>query len=191
MDATSIFAILEEKFPGDVTDLTVDGGVKDPFCVVPAGKLVQICKFLRDDQRLAFDFLQCITGVDYPREEQLCSVYHLYSYTHHHAIALKVFVPRNDPKVPSVTGVWSTADWQEREQYDLLGIQYTDHPELKRLLMPDDWVGYPMRKDYTEADSYREMSTTRYSVMELLAAYDKEHPQTEGQRPYVVEEDGE
>ena len=193
MEANEIFAALQEKFGESVSDFTPadletpKGAVRDAFCLVTAEELVDVANFLRHDPTLRFDFLQCITGVDYPREEQLHSVYHLYSYALRHQFVIKVVVPRDKPLLPSVVAVWKTADWQEREQYDLLGLQYTGHPDLRRLLMPDDWVGYPMRKDYEEESEYRGMPTTRYSVMDLLKAYDEEHPQTEGERPRIVE----
>jgi NADH-quinone oxidoreductase subunit C len=190
MDAAAIFQRLAEQFGDAVYELTpAAGGIKDAFCKVKAARLVEVATFLRDDPALRFDFLQCVTGLDYPKQKILVSVYHLYSYQHRHDFVVKVEVDRDNPLLPSVTSVWKTADWNEREQYDLIGLQYTGHPELKRLLMPDDWVGHPMRKDYKEADNYREMPTNRYSVMELLSAYDKEHPQTEGDRPRIVKEE--
>ena len=190
MEAAEVHAALAEKFGEAVGELVpADGGIKDAYCVVTADALADICTFLRDDERLRFDFLQCLTAVDYPRDEKLVGVYHLYSYPLKHSFVLKVELPRAEPLCPSVTGVWSTANWLEREQYDLFGVLYTGHPDLRRLLMPDDWVGYPMRKDYQEASEYRGMLTSRYSVLEMLATYDKEHPQTEGERPRIVEVD--
>jgi NADH-quinone oxidoreductase subunit C len=190
MEAADIYSLLQGGHEDAVYEFTpAADGIKDAFCKVKADRLVDVCKFLKIDTRCRFDFLQCVTALDYPREEILVSVYHLYSYKHRHSFVLKVEVPRENPMVPSVTSLWNTANWNEREQYDLVGIQYTGHPDLRRLLMPDDWVGHPMRKDYEEADDYRGMATTRYSVLELLAAYDKEHPQTEGERPRIVEVD--
>jgi NADH-quinone oxidoreductase subunit C len=190
MEAAEIYKLLEETFGDAVSGFTpAEEGVKDAFCLVKADAFLDVCKFLKVDMRMKFDFLQCVTGLDYPREEKLVSVYHLYSYKHRHEFVVKVEVPRDKPEVPSVVGLWKTADWNEREQYDLIGIHYTGHPDLRRLLMPDDWVGHPMRKDYEEADDYRGMPTTRYSVLDLLVAYDKEHPQTEGERPRIVEVD--
>ncbi len=188
MEAAEIYKLLEDTVGDAVSGFTpAEEGVKDAFCLVKADALLDVCKFLKVDMRTKFDFLQCITGIDYPRDEKLVCVYHLHSYTHQHEFVFKVEVPRDEPLIPSVVGLWKTANWNEREQYDLLGIQYTGHPDLRRLLMPDDWVGYPMRKDYQEADEYRGMATTRYSVLDLLVAYDKEHPQTEGERPRIVE----
>ena len=192
MDAQAIFDALHEKFGESIYGFTpAEDGVKDAFCMVKADDLPDVCQHLKSDPQLKFDFLQCLTAVDYPREEKLHSVYHVYSYPLRHSFVLKVELPREKPLCPSVYGVWKTADWHEREQYDLFGVQYTNHPELRRLLMPDDWVGYPMRKDFEEADDYRTMPTTRYSVMELLSAYDKEHPQSEGERPRIVEKEDE
>jgi NADH-quinone oxidoreductase subunit C len=188
MHATDIATLLRERIGAEaVGELVTGEGIKDPFVVVAASALVDACGILRADERFAFDFLQCLTAVDYPREGKLVCVYHLYSYPHRHAFVVKVELPRDAPVCPSVTAIWKTANWLEREQYDLFGVQFTGHPELRRLLMPDDWVGYPMRKDYVEAGDYRGMSTRRYSVMALLSAYDKQHPQPEGERPRVVE----
>ncbi len=183
MEAKAIFERLAGKFGEAVFDYTEGNGVKDPFCKVKPDKLVEVGTFLRDDPDLRFDFLQCVTAVDWIKQEKIEVVYHLYSYKHRHSFVVKVELPRNEPVVPSVVSVWSTADWQEREQFDLFGVQFPGHPDLKRLLMPDDWDGHPMRKDFKESDEYRGMPTTRYSPLELLAAYDKAHPQKEGERP--------
>ena len=96
-------------------------------------------------------------------------VYHLYSYPLRHEAVLKVSVPRDRPRLPSAADLWHNANWLEREQYDLLGVVFDGHPDLRRLLLPDDWVGHPMRKDYQEAAEYRGMPTTRPSPMDLLA----------------------
>lgn len=130
---------------------------------------------LRDDPALRFDFLQNLTAVDWIKRDVIEVVYHLFSYPHRHAIAVKVDLPRAAPRVPSVAAVWPTADWMEREQFDLLGVVFLNHPDLRRLLMPDDWVGHPMRKDYHEARSYRGMPTSRPSPLDLLSGYDRAH----------------
>jgi len=110
-----------------------------------------VCRFLRDDPDLAFDFLSDVTGVDRlklpessPRFEV---VYHLYSLPHKRRLRLKVRVDEGQ-RVPTVTGVWPTANWHEREVYDLFGVPFDGHPDLRRILMPDDWEGHPLRKDY-------------------------------------------
>jgi NADH-quinone oxidoreductase subunit C len=138
----------------------------DPWIEVSVDGLIQIATYLRDEPSLAFDYLNSITAVDYLHtdekkaakagwEPHLEVVYHLFSMQHKHSLVLKVMLPRwrDDtpgelPQVPSVAGVWSTADWHERETYDLLGVEFMGHPNLRRILCPEDWVGYPLRKDY-------------------------------------------
>jgi NADH-quinone oxidoreductase subunit C len=132
-------------------------------------------RFLRDDEALRFEFLANLTAVDWPKLQRIECVYHLFSYAHRHEVTVKVYLPRGNPRAPSVAGLWHCADWLEREQYDLLGVVFDGHPDLRRLLMPDDWVGHPMRKDYGEASEYRGMPTTRPSPIALLLDFDKNH----------------
>ncbi len=138
----------------------------DPWIEVAPEGLVAICQYLRDEPDLRFDMLNCISAVDYfepdPKkaakadfEPHLEVVYHLSSIQYKHTLVLKVILPRwrNDaagelPEVPSVANVWRTANWHEREVYDLSGVMFTDHPDLRRILCPEDWVGHPLRKDY-------------------------------------------
>lgn len=105
-----------------------------------------------------FNYLQCQAGYDTGPGGDLVSMYHLVkvadNVTTPEEVRIKVFVPRNDPRVPSVYWIWKAADWQERESYDMYGIVYEGHPDLKRLLMPEDWVGFPLRKDYISPDFY-------------------------------------
>jgi len=105
-----------------------------------------------------FNYLQCQCGIDNGPGEQLVSMYHLNKVSDNadrpEEIRVKVFLPRENPTVPSVYWIWKTADWQERESYDMYGIIYEGHPNLKRILMPEDWVGYPLRKDYISPDFY-------------------------------------
>ena len=195
LDSKTIFDALAAKFGDAVHTFTpvsspepgskAQGGVKDEFCQVKPEKLVEVATFLRDDASMRFDFLQCISAVDWIKEGSIQVVYHLYSYPLRHSFVIKATTPRDAALVPSVVGVWPTADWMEREQYDLFGVAFTGHPDLRRLLMPDDWPGHPMRKDNKEAAEYRGMPTVRYSPLDLLLAYDKAHPQTEGQRPIM------
>jgi NADH-quinone oxidoreductase subunit C len=128
--------------------------------------LLPVCQFLCDEPRLHFQMLNCITGVDYchtdPKKSgqsawppHLEIVYHLSSLTNRHTLVLKVHTPRwqDDrpdrlPEVPSVSGIWKTALWHEREVYDLIGVWFTGHPDLRRILCPEDWTGHPLRKDY-------------------------------------------
>jgi NADH-quinone oxidoreductase subunit C len=108
--------------------------------------LLSLAAYLKDEPALAFDFLSDLTGVEY--EDRFEVVYHLYSIPHSHRLRVKVPLKRDNPTVPSVISVWPTADWHEREAYDLLGITFSGHPNLVRILMPDDFEGHPLRKDY-------------------------------------------
>ena len=92
-------------------------------------------------------------------------VYHLYSYRHRHAFVLKVDAARDNPVVVTVANVWSHAEWQEREAFDLLGVTFEGHPDLRRLLMPEDWPGHPLRKDFVEPEEYHGIATSRESLL--------------------------
>ncbi|MBD2778753.1 NAD(P)H-quinone oxidoreductase subunit J [Iningainema tapete] len=105
-----------------------------------------------------FNCLQCQAGIDLGPGQELVSMYHLIKLSDNperaEEVRIKVFLPRENPRVPSVYWIWKAADWQERESFDMFGIIYEGHPNLKRLLMPEDWVGYPLRKDYISPDFY-------------------------------------
>jgi NADH-quinone oxidoreductase subunit C len=187
MQPKQIFERLASLHGDAVRDFTEGGGVKDAFCKVDPARLLEVARTLAGDDELALDFLQCLTAVDWPREERIEVVYHLYSYARRHAFVIKVDLPRAQPVVASVASVWPTANWHEREEYDLLGVGFTGHPDLRRLMLPDDWVGHPLRKDWKEAPSYNGMSTSRLSPMTLLKEHDKDSPdRVEGQRPVAA-----
>ena len=111
--------------------------------------IVYISSFLKDDPNLGFDYLMSLSAVDLP--DRFDVVYHLYSITHKHYVTLKVKADKKNPVVPSVTSVWKAADWQEREVYDMFGIRFEGHPDLRRILLEDSWEGFPLRKDYVES----------------------------------------
>ena len=163
MDAASIHSRLREQFGDKV--LGVEESVKDPFAVVEAAAIRDLCHFLRDGEDLRFDVLTNQSGVDYKAEGYIEVVYHLYSYTHRHYAVLKARVSRDGGSLPSVVSVWKAANWMEREIYDLLGVSFVGHPDLRRLLMPEDWVGHPLRKDFVEPEEYHGISTTRESLL--------------------------
>ncbi|HMO56065.1 MAG TPA: NADH-quinone oxidoreductase subunit C [Roseiflexaceae bacterium] len=120
----------------------------DLSIVVQPEALIDVARFLRDEPELRYNFLENLCGVDYlGRDPRFEVVYHLLSFSNHHRICLKVGLPEADPTVDSLTGLWPTANWQEREAYDLFGIIFRGHPSLERILMPDDWEGHPLRKD--------------------------------------------
>jgi NADH-quinone oxidoreductase subunit C len=164
MTPAEIVAVLEQQFGDRIKSKNLTA--IDPFAVVEPGDLVAVCRFLRDDPRLGFDILNCVSGVDYlepdPKKAAKAGfephtevVYHLSSFRQRHRFVLKVVLPRwkdnrpgNLPEVPSVTSLWRTADWHEREVYDLSGVLFTGHPNLTRMLLSEDWVGHPLRKDY-------------------------------------------
>ena len=152
---------LAEKYEGSVPTTDRAG---DPFLTVPAAKIAEILAFCRGDAELAFDCLSNLTGVDAPPDD-LEVVYHLFSYSKRHSLTLKVRVPKSNAKVPTVEGIYPTANWQEREAYDLLGVIFEGHSDLRRIMLPDDWIGYPLRKDYKEEEEYRGMATTRPSLL--------------------------
>ena len=178
MEAKEIFEAVTAKLGDAVSDFQAavpKDGPRDPFFRVAPEKTLELMQFLRDDPSLRFDFLQNLTAVDWPKQNAIEVVYHLYSYALRHEIAVKTQVPRDNPHVPSVTSLWKIADWYEREQFDLFGVVFDGHPDLKRLLLPEDWIGHPMRKDYTEQKEYRGMSTSRTSPLDLLVIHDKAH----------------
>ena len=136
-----------------------------PFVTVPAEQLVSICQFLRDDDRLFFDLLACITGIDNgPEANTVEVIYNLTSIPYEHDLMMKIIIPRTTgsvqlPSVPSIAHIWRTADWHEREAFDLVGIHFDNHPDLRRILLPTDWIGHPLRTDYQEQEVYHGIKT--------------------------------
>ena len=163
MDAAAIHQRLKARFEANVGDCDLQA--KDPFIRVEPAAILEVCRFLRDEPDLQFDVLSNETGVDYKAKGIIEVVYHLYSYPHRHALVLKVDAPRDNPVVPSVETVWKAANWLEREIYDLLGVTFEGHSDLRRLLMPEDWIGYPLRKDFVEPEEYHGISTRRESLL--------------------------
>jgi NADH-quinone oxidoreductase subunit C len=139
----------------------------DPFCVVDHERILDVGRFLHDDPELRFDFLMCQTGVDYP-PRHIAVVYHLFSYPKKHTFIVKVLLDRERPEVHTVSEIWPTAEWQERECFDLLGVVFRGHRDLRRVLLPEDWVGHPLRKDYQEEPTYHGIPTTRPNPLELI-----------------------
>jgi NADH-quinone oxidoreductase subunit C len=173
MTARDIFDRLAASFGEAVFDFQATG--PDPFFRVQPAQTIEVLRALRDLPELRCDFLQNLTAVDWPKRDAIEVVYHLHSYPHRHEVVVKISVPRANPRLPSAAALWKNADWLEREQYDLLGVVFEGHPDLRRLLMPDDWVGHPMRKDYREAAAYNGMPTSRPSPFEMLRTYDDAH----------------
>ena len=146
-----VYARLGEVMPnfGDVITKVVIHRGEITFHVARE-HLAELVRHLRDDAYLRFEFCSSVSGVHYPADQgrELHAVYHLQSMTHNRRIRLEVSVPDADPHIPSVVPTYPTADWHERETYDMFGIVFDGHPALTRILMPDDWPGHPQRKDY-------------------------------------------
>lgn len=127
--------------------------VKQPFLLVESGDLHKVCSFLYNT--LYFDLLNCITAADNGADKgTLDLIYHFTSIPKEISLILKVVIPRDGGEIDSLSGIWNTANWHEREIFDLFGITFTGHPDLRRILLPADWVGHPLRKDYEEASTY-------------------------------------
>ncbi len=169
--ADEIFNVLKEKFGDSVVELKTDKPV-EPFIIVDPLEVDKICLFLRDENDLQFDSLMNLSGVDDANGEKvkdekgfetitggtLSVYYHLESTKLKHKLTLKTSTDREKPEVVSVTEVWKGADWHEREAYDMYGIIFLNHPDLRRILMPYDWeFGYPLRKDYKNPEFYQGM----------------------------------
>jgi NADH-quinone oxidoreductase subunit C len=138
---------LKEHFADAVLEAAASHG--ELTIVVSREQIVEVCRLLKDDSTLAYNMLMDVAGVDYlGREPRFEVVYHLYSIPHNSRLRLKVRLSENDLVVPSVTSVWSTANWHEREAFDMLGIHFAEHPDLRRIYMPDDYPGHPLRKDF-------------------------------------------
>ena len=156
---------MQTQFPDAVTGVAQAG--PDFAVTVDPARFVDVCRFLRDDPRTRFEILNDVSGVDYLEPDakkvgkagfdpHLEVVYHLSSFSAPgRRFTVKVILdrwvgdtPGELPELPSVSAVWRTADWQEREVFDLLGIRFAGHPDLRRILLADDWVGHPLRKDY-------------------------------------------
>ncbi|MFQ5640873.1 MAG: NADH-quinone oxidoreductase subunit C [bacterium] len=152
MTPEEIYKKLQEKFGENI--LGFDGDALDPWVQIKPDKLFDAATFLKEEPDLSFTFLMCLSGMDYGAESDLGVVYHLFSMQHKHKITVRVDVPRDRAKVPSVEKIWRTADWHEREAYDLFGIVFDGHRDLRRILCPDDWEGYPLRKDYIVQEYY-------------------------------------
>jgi len=138
---------LNSSFKDDIVEISEFRG--ELTIVVKKEKIVDICKFLKEDPELTFDYLVDICGDDYYREkDRFAVVYNLWSLKNKFRLRLKVYVDEPDLVVPSVTSVWSAANWHERETFDMFGIKFSGHPDLRRIYMPEDFEYYPLRKDF-------------------------------------------
>ena len=174
---------LAQKLAGYFKDVAIEcvEGVKHPitgvkvgddFLVIPAGKLTEICQKLAEIDQFSFDCLSNLTAVDRLKDPspRFDVVYNLFSYKNRHSLTLKVYLPRDvsdaGVHVETVEKIWGVANWLEREVYDLFGIIFDGHSDLRRIMLPDDWEGHPLRKDYQQKDEYRGTATTRPSMLQ-------------------------
>ena len=163
MEPLQIYERLKQRFSDKILET---GGKPDPFAVIDSGAIDEVCRFLRDDPETALDCLSNETGVDY--NDRIEVVYHLFSYKYHHGCVLKVKLPRDNAVVVTVESIWNAANWMEREIFDLLGVTFVGHSDMRRILMPEDWPGHPLRKDFVEPQEYHGISTVRESPIMRL-----------------------
>ena len=151
MDPLQIAKLIEEQFAGQVLGTTMYAG--QVGVMIKKDKIKDICQYLHDEPGLKMDHLADLAAVDYSRYPgdngpRFEVVYNLISTEYRHRIRLKVRVPEEDPRIDTVSAVWHTANWHERETFDLMGIKFDGHPDLRRILLPEDWEGHPLRKEY-------------------------------------------
>ena len=139
---------ISEKFPD-----SIDADQNNDWIQLRPENWLKIAKWLKSDEKLSFDSLQCNTGMDLG-EGVLESRYNLHSMKHLHKVEIRIKVSAEKPDIPSVEQIWRVADWFERETYDMFGINFIGHRDLRRILLPDDWEGWPLRKDYQEQETY-------------------------------------
>ena len=172
MAPEEICKLLKSEFGEAVADIAVEGG--HPYAQITPEKWPEVAVFLRDDLRLVFNFLRSVTSLDLLEDNRLACVYDLNHVptddpteviTQTREFAVRVVTDRDQPLIPSVAHVWPTANWHEREAYDLMGIRFCDHPDLRRILCPEDWEGHPLRKDYEYPLEYHGIpGTTEYEL---------------------------
>lgn len=158
LTADNILDVIRKNF-GDSSAEISDINSSPPCLTIKKELLLQVCKFLKENPETSFDMLSCITGIDnHPHANSLEVIYNLNSIPHETQLTLRIILDRPSlpelPETDSVSSVWSTASWHERETYDLIGIYFCNHPDLRRILLPSDWKGHPLRKDYKTDDYF-------------------------------------
>lgn len=172
MTPEEICKVLTNQFGDAIEESIFESG--HPHARVVPDRWPEVARFLRDDPRLKLNLLRSITALDLLADDKLACVYDLMSVpmdeptaliTTTFEFAIRVVVDRNDPVIPSVADIWPAANWHEREAYDLMGIRFSNHPDLRRILCPDDWEGHPLRKDYEFPVEYHGIpGTTEYEL---------------------------
>jgi NADH-quinone oxidoreductase subunit C len=152
MTTTEIATLLQQQFGEKI--LAAFPQDKHPRVHIDAADLRAVAEFVLREPSLKLDWLQNLSGVDYVADDKMCVVYDLWSFDLRHSFAIKAYCPRDNPHVPSVADLWPAADWHEREAFDMFGIIFDGHPDLRRILCADDWEGFPLRKDYVFPREY-------------------------------------
>ena len=149
---------VQDKFGGSVLETSDNLG--ETTVTIKRDCIVDLMQFLNEESDLSFDFLMDVCGVDYLEIgglERYGTTYHLYSMQHNHRIRVKAFIPETDPTIETISHIWEAANWAEREVYDMYGIEFNNHPDMRRILNPDDFEGFPLRKEFPpEGIGYRE-----------------------------------
>lgn len=172
MAPEEICDLLKQQFGDAITDTVLTG--RRPYALVEADRWPQVAAFLRDDPRMRFNMLQCLSAIDLLEDNKLAAVYDFNSLppaagdaclTIRHRFAVRVLTDRANPHIPTVSHLWPAADWHEREAYDLMGIVFDGHPNMERILCPEDWEGHPLRKDYEFPTEYHGIpASTEYQL---------------------------
>lgn len=152
MEYTEIIELVKAAFDNTVVTEPPEGGAGPGIIYIDGKRIKEVLSFLKEDERTSFDSLMCLSAVDFPDRMEV--VYHLHSFARGHKVTLKVKVDRESPSLPTVEAVYPVANFHEREAFDLFGIDFQGHSDLRRILLPEDWPGHPLRKDYTYPESY-------------------------------------
>jgi NADH-quinone oxidoreductase subunit C len=163
MTANEIQSALQSLLPAAKIELQ-QGQAGDPWLLVQPVDLIQVIQILKNN--LAMNYLACLSGIDY--ETALGVVYQIRSLAGKFEVMIKVLIPKDNPALSSLTQLYPAAEWFEREAYDLVGIQFQGHPDLRRIMMPDDWIGHPLRKDYQAPQDYHGIPCDRPDPHQLL-----------------------
>lgn len=161
---SNIIASLQHKLPPNAV-ITAAENTTPSGIHLPAVYIAEACKWLREDPQCYFDYLACMTAVDNGMKAGTIDlIYNLYSIPYNYQLMIQTTVPRTNAdfmlsQIPTVSHIWEAANWHEREAYDLVGIHFTGHTDLRRILMPVDWEGHPLREDYNQPTHYHEMPT--------------------------------
>ncbi|HAK88670.1 MAG: NADH dehydrogenase [Nitrospirae bacterium GWC2_46_6] len=175
MEPKEIVELIKDRFPAEIKEIKE---FREQVSVIAKkDRIKEIMRYLHDAPELYFDYLEDLCGVDNmgKKEPRFDVVYHLYSMRHRHMIRIKAEVPEDDCAIDSVTEIWAGADWHERECWDLFGIKFDGHPDLRRILLPEDWEGYPLRKDYPLKADLGEMEWKGYKEVLETAERNKQY----------------